>query len=56
MAVPEQLGTYSFRPAEAADASSVTELVDAAYGHYVDRIGILPGPMTDDYAEGHCCI
>jgi ribosomal protein S18 acetylase RimI-like enzyme len=51
MAVPEQLGTYSFRPAEAADASSVTELVDAAYGHYVERIGILPGPMTDDYAE-----
>jgi GNAT superfamily N-acetyltransferase len=29
----------------------VTELVDAAYGHYVERIGILPGPMTDDYAE-----
>jgi ribosomal protein S18 acetylase RimI-like enzyme len=51
MAVPEQLGTYSFRPAEAADVSSVTELVDAAYGHYVERIGILPGPMTDDYAE-----
>jgi ribosomal protein S18 acetylase RimI-like enzyme len=51
MAVPDQLGTYSFRSAEAADASSVTELVDAAYGHYVERIGILPGPMTDDYAE-----
>jgi hypothetical protein len=25
--------------------------VDAAYGHYVERIGMLPGPMTDDYAE-----
>jgi len=22
-----------------------------AYGHYVERIGMLPGPMTDDYAE-----
>jgi hypothetical protein len=51
MAVPERLGTYSFRPAEAPDASSVAELVDAASGHYAKRIGTLPGPMTDDYAE-----
>lgn len=26
-------------------------LVNAAYGHYVERIGIVPRPMTDDYAE-----
>ena len=51
MTVPERLGTYSFRSAEAADASSVAELGDAAYGHYVERIGMLPGPMTADYAE-----
>ena len=51
MAAPEQPETYSFRSAEAADASRVAELVDAAYGHYVERIGMLPGPMTDDYAE-----
>jgi ribosomal protein S18 acetylase RimI-like enzyme len=51
MTVPERLGTYSFRSAEAADASRVAELVDAAYGHYVERIGMLPGPMTADYAE-----
>jgi GNAT superfamily N-acetyltransferase len=25
--------------------------VDAAYGHYIDRIGLKPGPMTDDYAQ-----
>jgi ribosomal protein S18 acetylase RimI-like enzyme len=42
---------YSFRPAAAPDASKVAELVDAAYGHYVERIGVLPGPVTDDYAE-----
>ena len=30
---------------------AVSELVDRAYGHYVDRIGMLPGPMTEDYAE-----
>ncbi|HKE50038.1 MAG TPA: GNAT family N-acetyltransferase [Actinomycetes bacterium] len=35
----------------AADAAAVTDLVDAAYGHYVDRIGILPGPMREDYAQ-----
>jgi GNAT superfamily N-acetyltransferase len=49
--VPEQLGTYSLRSAEAADAWRVTELVDAAYGHYVERIGMPPGPMTDNYAK-----
>jgi ribosomal protein S18 acetylase RimI-like enzyme len=29
----------------------VTELVDAAYRHYVERIGTTPGPMTADYEE-----
>jgi ribosomal protein S18 acetylase RimI-like enzyme len=39
------------RPATAADVPRLTELVRAAYGHYVERIGGPPGPMTDDYAE-----
>jgi GNAT superfamily N-acetyltransferase len=51
MATPEQPETYSLRSAETADASRVAELVDAAYGHYVERIGMLPGPMTNDYAD-----
>jgi ribosomal protein S18 acetylase RimI-like enzyme len=42
---------YSFRSAIGADASKVAALVDDAYGHYVERIGMLPRPMTDDYAE-----
>jgi pimeloyl-ACP methyl ester carboxylesterase len=54
MAAPDQRGTYWFRSAEAADAARAAELVDAAYGHYVERIGMLPGPMTDDYAEVIC--
>jgi ribosomal protein S18 acetylase RimI-like enzyme len=29
----------------------LTELVRAAYAHYVPRLGALPRPMTDDYAE-----
>lgn len=42
---------YSFRPATGADVSKVAALVNAAYEHYVERIGMLPRPMTDDYAE-----
>ncbi len=42
---------YSFRPATGADVSKVAALVNAAYVHYVERIGILPRPMTDDYAQ-----
>lgn len=38
------------RPARAADAGRLTELVQAAYGHYVARMGRPPGPMTEDYA------
>ena len=26
-------------------------LVNAAYGRYIERIGMLPRPMTDDYTE-----
>jgi len=51
MGMPDQLRDYSFRAADARDASSLSALVDAAYGRYVARIGILPRPMTDDYEE-----
>jgi ribosomal protein S18 acetylase RimI-like enzyme len=42
---------HAFRPADESDAAHIAELVEAAYGHYVERIGMLPGPMTEDYAE-----
>jgi ribosomal protein S18 acetylase RimI-like enzyme len=42
---------YSLRSATGADAPKVAALVNAAYGRYVERIGMLPRPMTDDYAE-----
>ncbi|HXA23908.1 MAG TPA: GNAT family N-acetyltransferase [Acetobacteraceae bacterium] len=38
------------RAAAAADVEAVRHVVDAAYGHYVARIGKPPGPMLDDYA------
>jgi ribosomal protein S18 acetylase RimI-like enzyme len=47
---PHHPGGYRLRPATGSDAASVAALVDAAYGHYVDRIGMQPRPMTDDYA------
>jgi ribosomal protein S18 acetylase RimI-like enzyme len=49
--MPDQAGSYALRPATEADAGKVAALVDDAYGHYVERIGRLPGPMTEDYAE-----
>jgi ribosomal protein S18 acetylase RimI-like enzyme len=42
---------WSFRSAVGADVPKVAALVNAAYGHYVERLGMLPRPMTDDYAE-----
>ena len=40
----------TLRPATAADAPRLAELAQAAYGHYVERIGGRPRPMDDDYA------
>jgi N-acetylglutamate synthase-like GNAT family acetyltransferase len=45
----DQPGGYRLRPATESDVPSVAGLVKAAYGHYVERIGMLPRPMTDDY-------
>jgi GNAT superfamily N-acetyltransferase len=39
------------RAATTADVEAVRHVVDAAYGHYVARIGKPPGPMLDDYAK-----
>lgn len=41
----------SLRRADAGDVVDLTDLVDAAYRHYVQRLGGPPRPMTDDYAE-----
>jgi ribosomal protein S18 acetylase RimI-like enzyme len=38
------------RLAVATDAEPVRGVVDAAYRHYIGRIGKPPGPMLDDYA------
>jgi ribosomal protein S18 acetylase RimI-like enzyme len=45
------VSSLSLRAATAADVPRLTELVRAAYTHYVSRLGEPPRPMTDDYAE-----
>lgn len=45
----EQLGEYSIRLARAQDAKAVSACVDEAYRHYIPRLGMPPGPMTEDY-------
>jgi ribosomal protein S18 acetylase RimI-like enzyme len=43
--------TYDeIRPATAADAAAVKAVTDAAYRHYIERIGVVPQPMEADHA------
>jgi hypothetical protein len=46
MTKPEYLSRFAI----GADVPKVGTLVDAAYGHYVEHLGILPHPMTDAHA------
>ena len=43
--------SWSLRPARGEDVGELTELVHDAYRPYVERLGMLPGPMTEDYEE-----
>ncbi|MFI7414220.1 GNAT family N-acetyltransferase [Streptomyces sp. NPDC049627] len=38
------------RPATAADVPAVKDVTDAAYTHYIERIGVVPVPMEADHA------
>lgn len=48
---PVESGQEVVRRAEAADAAAVEALVTRAYEPWVERIGIRPLPMEQDYAE-----
>lgn len=39
------------RPADATDLAAIEAIVERAYGVYVERLGMRPGPMDDDHAE-----
>ncbi|MER5310511.1 GNAT family N-acetyltransferase [Streptomyces sp. NPDC002773] len=38
------------RPAVAADVPAVKAVTDAAFHHYIERIGLVPAPMEYDHA------
>jgi len=39
------------RSARPEDAPAIAAVVEAAYGHYVERMGRRPAPMNEDYDE-----
>jgi ribosomal protein S18 acetylase RimI-like enzyme len=39
------------RPAQPGDEAAIESIVERAYGVYVERIGMRPGPMDADHAE-----
>jgi ribosomal protein S18 acetylase RimI-like enzyme len=39
------------RPATRDDLVAIEDIVERAYGGYVERIGMRPGPLDADYAE-----
>ena len=41
----------TIRKAELPDAGGIKACVAAAYQHYIPRMGQVPGPMLDDYAQ-----
>ena len=47
----KSVAAASIREALPEDAEAAGRCVDAAYRHYIERIGKPPGPMLDDYAE-----
>ncbi len=42
--------TENIRPAAAGDVTVVKAVTDAAYHHYIERIGVVPAPMRADHA------
>lgn len=40
----------TLRPAQAADVPAVKAVIDAAFRHYIERIGLVPAPMEEDHA------
>ena len=43
--------TEMIRKAHIDDAEAIQEVVEQAYQGYVERLGMKPGPMQDDYRE-----
>lgn len=50
-AVSGVIGNTRIRRAVATDLAGIREIVERAYGPYVQRVGRRPAPMDDDYAR-----
>lgn len=42
---------FEIEKATAVDAPQIAACVEAAYQHYIARMGMPPGPMLDDYGD-----
>jgi ribosomal protein S18 acetylase RimI-like enzyme len=49
--LPEGLADYAARAAVESDAEALAACARAAYAKYPERNGLIPVPMTQDYAE-----
>lgn len=49
-AMGDALSDFDVRPAVASDVPAVKDVTDAAYHHYIERIGVVPQPMEADHA------
>jgi GNAT superfamily N-acetyltransferase len=49
--LPARIGEYLARAAVPGDAPGAAACVTAAYRHYIDRNGLVPVPMRQDYDE-----
>jgi N-acetylglutamate synthase-like GNAT family acetyltransferase len=49
--LPQHLSEYTARAAASHDAPGVAACVAAAYRHYIERNGLVPVPMRQDYDE-----
>lgn len=52
--LPEHLSRYTVRAATEADAAALAACARSAYAKYVERNGLVPVPMRQDYAEVVC--
>jgi GNAT superfamily N-acetyltransferase len=49
--LPDHLSEYTARAATEADAAALLACARSAYAKYVERNGLVPVPMRQDYAE-----
>ena len=47
---PSALSEIDVRPAVASDVPAVRAVTDAAYHHYIERLGLVPPPMEADHS------